>query len=248
MGHVGEAEGWVDIDMAWKSDGVSVVGLGMSCQTAWQMQLNADLFAEKFQKTGDTVTGYFNWLISPALSTAAMLRDGIPSFEREDVVAQKGTASYERYGVLYWHDFGADDTAGLGAGDSAADNTLDIDGRFPQMREKWDFLSARMRDIVKAERVLFVWSNTQNNLTTEVAPYGLDIKLTEERAKTLMEAAECYAGCQARFLFLTYPDRWSPWRPSERAMVVELQPDASEWMGDNGQWRDVLGRALDFSQ
>lgn len=223
--------------MTWAGDRLAVVSLGMSCQTALQIRLREDVFTERGYH-GRATNSYFDWIVCSTDAVVATLNDGIPPLRREDVWIPDGRPIDKRYNAIFWHEF---------LPDRDAPDVYDIEGMFGSVCEKRGFLADRMAELVKVERLLFVWSNTQSDLAGTSPRYAVERQLTEDRASRLMMAAERYAGRPATFLFVVHPDEWRPFDTPERATIAEIRQQEGGWQGDGIQWREALVRAMDMT-
>lgn len=224
--------------MTWAGDRLAVVSLGMSCQTALQIRLRADVFTDRGYD-GRATNSYFDWIVCSADSVAATLDDGIPPLRRSNIEIPDGRPIDKRYNAIFWHEF---------LPDREAPDDYDVEGMFDSVCEKRGFLADRMAELVKVEQLLFVWSNTQSDLADNSPRYAIERQLTEERAVRLIGAAERYARRRAAFLFVVHPDEWRQFDVAERAIIAEIRQEGGGWQGDGAQWHDALVRAMDLLQ
>jgi len=214
---------------------LAVVSLGSSCQSAHQIKQNAGMLSAL---TGEALTPKrfpFDWLICPPGRTAAWIRSG-ERFPRSPVelspYRQEGTFLWERRGAFFWHDF-------------RQQKMVDVEGTFSLTRDKYHRFFNSFDDLRRRERVVFVVSNTQNNLMSVL---GEDYRkggftFTPENTRAVKQSAEDALGKPCEMLVVTYAERSVPALESaadERIEVVRIEPDASEWKGNDAAWRALL--------
>ena len=214
---------------------LAVVSLGSSCQSAHQVKQNAGMLSAL---TGDALAPKrfpFDWLICPPGRTAAWIRSG-DRFPRSPVelspYRHKGTFLWERRGAFFWHDF-------------RQQKVVDVEGTFDLTRGKYDRFFNSFDDLRNRERIVFILSNTQNNL---VSVLGKDYEkggfvFTPENIRAVKQGAEDALGRSCEMLVVTYDARSVPALeslPDERITVAKIKPDGSEWKGDDATWRGLL--------
>jgi hypothetical protein len=214
---------------------LAVVSLGSSCQSAHQIKQNAGMLSTL---TGDELTPKrfpFDWVICPIARTAEWIRSGdrFPRSPRElSSYRQGGTFFWEKRGMFFWHDF-------------RQQKVVDVEATFGLTRGKYDRFFNSFDDLRNRERIVFIVSNTQNNL---VSALGDDYRkggfvFTPENTRAVKQAAENALGKPCEMLVVTYEERSVPALeslPDERITVVRIRPDGSEWKGDDAAWRALL--------
>jgi hypothetical protein len=136
--------------------------------------------------------------------------------------------------MFFWHDF-------------RQQKAVDVEGTFSLTRDKYDRFFNSFDDLRKRERVIFVVSNTQNNL---VSVLGGDYQkggftFTPENTRAVKQSAEDALGKPCELLVVTYDERSVPALeslPEERMTVARIRPDDSEWKGDDATWSALFQR------
>ncbi len=207
---------------------IAVVSLGMSCQTAHQLRFNQPFLEDLGIGPEAIPANYFDWLICPPDSAARLLADGLPRFERKDIVL-KSQPFWETYRFYFWHEF-------------RHREVIDVDTYFEIGRQKFDYLRERFLRLHLYRRLVFVLSNTQGNLPDVRAETGeLDFMLDDRKIQALKNALEAYLGRSADFLVVTSKQRFEG--PVGSGYDIEFfAEDTSEWKGDKVAWRRCLRR------
>ena len=92
------------------------------------------------------------------------------------------------------------------------------------------------------ERLIFVVSNSQNDLTDYQAEVGIDYVVPMDDVAALCDACDRYFGRRCEYLFATYDGRTAGVVDRSDLSVFRLTPDASEWAGDHAQWQAIWTR------
>jgi hypothetical protein len=223
--------------MSIVGDRVAVVSLGSSCQSAHQIKQNAGLLSAL---TGDELTPKrfpFDWVICPAARAAEWIRSGdrFPQSPLElSPYKQGGTFCWKKRGMFFWHDF-------------RQQGVIDIEATFGPTRDKYARFFNSFDDLRNRERIVFVISNTQNNL---VSVLGDDYQkgsfaFTPGNMRAVKQSAETALGRPCEMLVVTYGERSVPTLENsadERMTVARIEPDDSEWKGDDAAWRVLFQR------
>ncbi|TAM95935.1 MAG: hypothetical protein EPN45_21960 [Rhizobiaceae bacterium] len=216
---------------------LAVVSLGSSCQSAHQIKQNAAMLSAL---AGDELTPKrfpFDWVICPVARTGEWIRssDRFPQSPMElSPYKQDGTFHWKKQGMFFWHDF-------------RQQKAVDVEGTFSLTRDKYDRFFNSFDDLRKRERVIFVVSNTQNNL---VSVLGDDYQkgcftFTPENTRAVKQSAEVALGKPCELLVVTYDERSVPALeslPEERMTIARIRPDDSEWKGDDATWSALFQR------
>jgi hypothetical protein len=210
---------------------IRLQSVGVSCQTRHQLEH----FVRDVNKPDIELTpGMFDWLICPPASLAKLLASGIPVFEAGEIMAVNGRAYWPRFDLYFWHGFTLPAKPG---------RRLDIDGTFATMRLKFELQRKKFRE-VDPSSTMFVFSNSQNNLATEVYRSGHPaLQIGKDAVDAMEEALGRYFGRKCRTLLVTNRNRASA-DALEDARVAVITPDHSEWKGDRAGWKTALGGAL----
>ena len=207
---------------------VGLFSIGLSCQTAHQLRTARSKLAEVGIECDSVPSGYFDWLICPPKSATRLIADGIPEFKPGDIVLrnQPCWADYEFY---FWHDF-------------RQDEEIDIEQHFERSLGKFNHLRHRFQEMDRYRRIVFVLSNSQNNLIEVQQDTGaLDYMLDDGKVMELKIELEKFLSRKVELLVLTYKDRFAGEKVGDYWLEY-LEPDTSEWKGDSKVWQDCLRR------
>lgn len=174
---------------------------------------------------------FFDGLISPVAGMTQLFNDGFPLFAREDIAPGPGHPTWMPYGIRFLHHFRAE-PGGLADIDRYFDQDL---SRFTHLRQKFHRLRER-------RRVVFVISNSQNNLT-DVARETLIATLhyKQSELEELQSAVDAFLARPCEYLVVSHPDRHGG---VALPNLTILEADDSEWTGDKKQWRALFNRYL----
>lgn len=206
---------------------INFVSLGQSCQTTHQISYFADLKPH----TAAVVKSPFDWLICPPDSSAEWLNAGLQDFQIDDIVEHRGHAYWPRFKLWFWHGF---------FDRSAEKPELKIAEFAEQELEKLNYLRNRFRALDPAQ-TLFILSNTQNNLNTEVfetdeiSQYWFD----EDNIDNLQTALNDFFSVSVSLQIVTRADRCCAALP-QRENVHILNGDQSNWKGNKIAWGHLL--------
>jgi len=215
---------------------LAVVSLGSSCQSAHQIKQNAEMISTL---TGDSLMPKrfpFDWLICPIARTAEWLDSGdrFPASPLElSEYNQEGTFFWKKRGAFFWHDF-------------RQQKLVDVEATFDPTRNKYDRFFNSFADLRNKERVVFVVSNTQNNLISVLGDdynKGGGFVFTPRNTRDLKRSVEKRLGRSCEMLVVTYGQRSAPTlegAPGEGITVARMRPDGSEWKGDDAAWRALF--------
>ena len=203
------------------------VSLSLSCQTAHQLAHFCDVNPDKatFQK------GPFDWLICPPENAAKWLNAGLPDFEKDEITIHRNRAYWERFGFWFWHGFmtKADD-----------EHRLEIEQNAARELAKLAYQRKQFRSLDPAKTV-FVASNTQNNLSTDVFKPGEEshFHFTHGTKERLRKSLETFFDAPVNLHTITRPDR-SDESLIGNPKVHHLPSEDSEWKGAAPDWDAVL--------
>ncbi len=205
----------------------TLVSLGMSCQTTHQLTRfsteNADRVS--FAKSP------FDWLICPPDSLAAWLDSGLADFAPSEIVERREHAWWPKFQFWFWHGF---------MDHKADQRVLNIELNTPREFEKLTYQRSIFRDLDPAN-TLFFWSNTQNNLTTEV--FRTDetpcCQLTTDKIARLQASLDSFFETSTQIHWVTREDRIEG-DVGSRSNVHFLPPEQSDWKGSVDDWNNAL--------
>lgn len=214
------------------SDPVTLVSVGMSCQIAHQLsrfaQLNPGL--ARFQ------SGPFDWLICPPLSAAAWMRDGMPPFDRADIVVERNYPYWPKYDFWFWHGFQTK---------SEQNRVLDIPTNAQRELDKLTYQRDRFLSLNPSETLFFV-GNSQNNLSDEVfTDHENDQYIFDEDKYKLLEHALCGLMNTEVVLQATIRQDRATKSFAIHKNAHVLPPDMSEWKGNDADWDQLIKKVIE---
>jgi hypothetical protein len=232
----------VSVDMSLLGSKVGVISLGMSCQGSHQIDLHATLIAELVGDRSAKVSGFpFDNTICPPDAAARLLRADRfhPASPDELTISGEAGAYWTEMGVHYWHEFRPVRSGILRR------KKMDPPESFRRLTGKYGHTAAKFRQLAGLERLVFVISNSQNNLDMVARVTGnLDVVLDLEQIDALAAQTDAYFGRRCEYLVATYRSRLRGNSSRGNVSVHELSPDGSEWMGDPAQWAALFRTAL----
>jgi hypothetical protein len=219
--------------LAYIDERFAVLPLGCSCQSNQQINVNSNLIGRALGSASPRrINTYFDWLVCPSISLEKMVADGLPVPEGlSDIGWARGRPEFLRYGALFYHEFI----------NSSKEYEYTLEG-FLRLQGKFTHTSKNLADSAASKEAIFIWSNTQNNLTRVANECdGLDLLLTEEVIERVVAAGDQLSGQHARYVFVTYEDRnvVADFK-HPRATIRVLRRDSSTWEGDAEQWAEVF--------
>jgi hypothetical protein len=216
----------------------AVVSLGMSCQSGEQIRSHAELIARLVGDPGMRIaTTVFDNIVCPPASAIRMLEaDTFYPGDPAALTLSHG-AYWKAFDVYFWHEYGLHKRHFL----EYFLGRVNKRRAFRELSGKYAHLSARFRSLRDRERLVFVISNTQNNLADNAAETGISPTLSAADVERLCDACDAYMGRPCEYILASYDDRLrgTPHRP--RLRYYSLQKDDSPWKGDIGQWEWVFG-------
>lgn len=217
--------------MSAGSETTAIISLGMSCQSARQIRSSLEILSAALGEELVPERHFFDGLISPVDGLARLFEDGFPLFRREDIAAGPGHPTWQPYGIRFLHHFRPE-----------PESPADIDGwfdhdlsRFRHLRGKFEALGAR-------RRLVFVISNTQNNLDLVARQVCLEtLHFDLQELTRLQQAVDGFFGRSCEYLVVAHPERHGG---ADLPELTVLEADDSEWTGDKAQWRALFRRYL----
>lgn len=209
----------------------AVVSLGMSCQSAHQIRTHAKLISSCL-KSGEVLDASrlpFDWLICPPPSALKILESGAFFPERPEAMILNHAPYWPEYSTYFWHDF-LDDNRNY-------DLSLDFEGT----KEKYKRLADKFRDLRRMARLIFVISNSQNNL--EFVPertLALTKDMSASHIEMLCDATDKFFERQCEYIVVTYSDRLDRDPDRDHVDVYRIDKDPSEWRGEPRLWAQVF--------
>lgn len=211
--------------MSAGSPSTAFVSLGMSCQSARQIRTSVEVLSAALGEPVEPERHFFDGLISPIAGLAQLFEDGFPIFSREQIVPGPGHPTWQPYGLRFLHHF-RDETA------------ADIDKHFEEDLSRFTYLRNKFCALKDRPRVVFVISNSQNNLIEVAEETAIDrIDFDHAELVRLQAAVDAFFARKFEYLIVSHPDRHGHVRlPTLKIMKA----DDSDWTGDKAQWRALF--------
>jgi hypothetical protein len=208
------------------SSHTAIISLGMSCQSSRQIRTSLDVLSAALGETIERERHFFDGLIAPVGGMAALFEDDFPLFTRDQIEPGPGHPTWQPYGIRFLHHFRQED------------EDADIDAHLDEELSRFGYLREKFADLTSRRRVVFVVSNSQNNLTevAEETEMG-SIAFQASELSRLQTAVDRFLGRACEYLVVSYPDRHGEITHPE---LTVLQPDDSEWTGDKVQWHALF--------
>ena len=219
---------------------IGVISLGVSCQSAHQIEHHARLIAKLSGDPGAIVSGVpFENLICPPQSAIRMLQaDRFYPEAMYDLEVGEG-AYWRRMDVHFWHEF-RPKRSGI-----FRRKAMDPLTSFQTLTQKYRHTGKKFRALAGLPRVVFVISNSQNNLEMVARVTGTAcVMLDLAEVDALADRTDAYLGRACEYIVATYPNRITGHSSRSNVSVFTLKPDDSEWMGDPAQWAALFKTAL----
>lgn len=233
--------------MSAASSMVSIVSLGVSCQTAIQIRryvLSLPAADQTFDELGKELilsksSFPFDWRIQPVKSLIQMAETGtfFPETPNE-MLARSGTYEsgdpppfWTRMNCFLWHDF------------KASEAHWEIDATFAATKEKYDHTIGKFLGL-SSERLIFVVSNTQNNLVNMSGPDGRNFYLDTATITGLRAALDAlFPDRLYELIVVTSEERSSPDRsewPCALYVIDQADLGAADYHGDFAKWNGIF--------
>lgn len=209
----------------------TLASLGKSCQSAHQLAH----YAEQRPDKATFVKGPFDWLICPPDSLSDWLDAGLPDFDPSEISVHRNHAWWDRYQFWFWHGF---------YNKTEGEKTLDIEANWQRELAKLNYQREQFNKIDPTS-ALFVVSNSQNNLDTDVfeADEVQHIHFTANNILRLQASLTNYFGKPVEMQVISRPDRLDDSLFSHPN--VSLLPfESSEWKGEPNDWSKALDEIL----
>jgi hypothetical protein len=219
--------------MSIVSESQAFISIGVSCQTAQQLQRHAGFLSSLLNDQLLERSAFFNWVFVSASDIAKVverLHSGpiMPHSLYVPTHAQEALR-LEDFKLWFWHEKLSDAVT--------QDDVERIAGKYERLRNRF------LKMLEKPTRYI-VLSNTQNNIE-DFYPYqtqGMNISLDADIVSEI--ACAPWATNQygrAEMIAVTYPRRWTG-RPHPD--VSYLEEDDTVWEGSLAHWDEALQRHL----
>jgi hypothetical protein len=212
----------------------AVVSLGMSCQTTLQIDDHRDVFARALgEHTLKPSSMPFDNIVCHPASAAKMLRTDTFFPPSKDQLKILRGALWTDYNVYFRHECTLRKSRPL----EYLRGTVNLARGYRDLASKFTHLAEKFCRLWQLERLIFVISNTQNDLTEYRDEVGIEDVISTEAIEQLCDATDSYFGWPCEYIFVTYESRVAGTTERPRLATFKLVPDASEWAGDHAQWK-----------
>jgi hypothetical protein len=209
----------------------AIISLGVSCQTAWQIDRHVDLLSDLLGEPLVKATGPFDWLIMPPASFASWMGAGglFPDHPGEIVVHPN--FYWPRHNLHFWHEF-------------TRDGVVALDETFAQTKMKFTYLLDRFSGLKTFRRCLIFVSNTQSNLdeVVRVSP-TMNFHFGREAMAALTQAVRDTIGPAGEIHFVTDRDGTGA-DPDPAHRIHRLDHHNPHVLGDDAAWAAVFREAV----
>lgn len=214
------------------SSKVAIVSVGMSCQTSYQIRNNIDFIKEYLGLSDVCISAHpFDWLVCPPANAVDLIDSNFFPGSSDELEKRRSAGQdvvcWLPKGIYYWHDF---------------NQPVDIATDFDRVKSKYEHLNRKWKILQNCERVIFVLSNTQNNLPQlSRGVGGFDWSFSSSSIKKVQERlTQLLPDSKVEGLVVTYSDRSDTGIMDGAWPVYFLEKDESGWQGDIAQWRRVF--------
>lgn len=205
----------------------AVVSLGLSCQTARQLQLQAPLISELLDEPVEPSSMLFNWTLTDPRDLGGFLARPSTSthFSWED-----GPVRFSDGRIWLWHDPRCGPDA----------KSTDLAGA----AEKQKYLLRKLTELRRIKRRIFVLANAQSVIAMMDQPEWLDVTITPERVAAIQRGLDTmFPKGSNRLLLGLAPDRTSGMKAGSYFPLTDN--GMNDWQGDPDAWADFLRHGLE---
>lgn len=219
----------------------AVVSLGMSCQTTLQIDDHADLIVRAIgDETLKPSSMVFDNIVCHPASAAKLFEISTFYPASKDELALFRGAFWTAQGVYFRHECTLRKSRPI----EYLKNKVDLARGYRDLAGKFAHLSEKFRHLSEIDRLIFVISNTQNDLTEYHAEVGIDCAVPMDAIEMLCDACDRYFNRRCEYIFATYEGRTAGAADRPGLSVFKLVPDSSEWAGDHTQWEALFTQSL----
>jgi hypothetical protein len=221
---------------------IAVVSLGVSCQTTRQIENNRERLARKLDDELEQKRLPFDWRMQPVDAVAKMVRDGEFYPPEASELGRDRRRYWARGKTWFWHD--------------KWDDFRSFQAKQAHLVDNWKLLA-------KTPRIVFVVSNSQNNLARQAKEFGgIEIPVRIEAMFELLAVLET-SFRDPELHLVTRPELvpdlgafgFSSIAPGGHAIRVRgaargsvtvhgVPADKSQWEGPTDAWRKVIDRIV----
>lgn len=214
----------------------AIVSLGMSCQTTLQIDDHAELIA---QAVGDDTLKpssmpFDNLVCDPVAAARLLETDTFYPAGAAELALHRG-AFWVTHKVYFRHECTLRKSRPI----EYLRGKVDLARGYRDLAGKFAHLAEKLRRLAQLERLVFVISNTQNDLEEYRAEVGIDPVVSADAIRRLCDACDGYFGRPCEYILASYETRMTGSASRSGLSQFTLRPDLSEWAGDHAQWRAV---------
>lgn len=210
-------------------DQSAVVSLGISCQTYYQIRENVDVVREELGDASLIPQAFpLDGLICPPYEASALILGG-SRFPSEHDVTQESIPRWRGRNIVFPHAF------------KGADNRYAVGETYGEVKQKFVARWRRFDRLTSVKYLLFVVSNTQNELGRQCGEYGLPKPtLRASEVNLLSRSLKEKFGNHASLLAITREDLFVSDAYDNHFDLHFHTEDESGWQGDSSPWRESL--------
>jgi hypothetical protein len=200
---------------------VAIVSLGMSCQSAHQINTQIPLLSRLVGEPLEQRRLPFDWLICPVQSTVDCLRDWkfFPSSPEE--LTDRHRPYWQKRNIYYWHD-------------------ENVTTRVWNVRQKYEHSARTLAKVREMRRRIFILSNSQNSLSRVSAATGtIQVKIDIEEIREAERAVNEIFG-NSEVYTVTYDNRLELRGSPAHDRIFKIPPDQTRWKGSEADWAAVF--------
>lgn len=215
--------------MSVMGDQSAVVSVGISCQTYYQIRENIDVIREELHDASLSPQAFpLDGLICPPCEASALIR-GESRFPSKFDVTQEPVPRWRGRNIVFPHAF------------KGSDSHYDIGETYDEVKQKFFARWRRFDRLNSMKNLLFVVSNTQNELGRQCSEYGLPKPtLMASEVNLLSRSLKEKFGNHASLLVISREDLFVS-DAYEKHFDLRLHPvDKLGWQGDRYPWRESL--------
>jgi hypothetical protein len=211
--------------MALIFDRLAICSLGMSCQTAMQIDANREHIEGLVGQKATRHTTPFDWIVCGPHSIARMISENRFFPDDPEAFSKTPQPRWDEMQCLYFHE-------------------EKVRTNFEELRSKWDHIGRNFANLVLPARKIFILSNTQNNLLEmgSVLDKGWS-KLSDKSIQWVRTALEARFG-RVELHCVVYGDHHLLTDAAAIEGLHVIAKDDSDVKGDQAAWQAVLSRII----
>jgi hypothetical protein len=209
----------------------------MSCQSTYQIRQHVDVIAAAAGDDTLKISGMpFDGIVCPPDAATRMLKtDTFFPVDTNELTISTG-AFWKEYNVHFRHEYKLRKAHIF----EYLTGKLNVARAHRGLVSRYSYLAGKFRNLRQVERLVFVVSNTQNDLVLYKKDIGTEYAVTMKMIENLCDQCDAFFGRPCEYIFSTHDDRVTGHSDRDRLTVVKLAPDATDWKGDDRQWQRVF--------